>query len=374
MLDRWALSEAHRLTRGVDEALEAFDTQRAGRLVSAFVDDLSNWYVRRSRRRFWDGDPGALATLHECLRRVTLVMAPLTPFVTEQVWQDLVVSTEPGAPDSVHLASWPEVDDTVVDEALATDMALVRRLVELGRAARAGSSVRTRQPLPRALVAATGWAGLSDALRAEVAEELNVVELVALDGGGGDLVDVTVKANFRALGKRFGKRTPEVAAAVAAADAEAFLAALRTDGAAVVEVGDETVSVTADEVLVTESPREGWSVESAAGETVALDLTLTPALRRAGLAREVVRAVQEARKAAGLEVSDRIEVAWASEQPETVAAVEEHAAAIAAEVLATGFARVAGSGRPAEDPGAPGSVAELGLTFTLRRAAPGPAH
>ena len=151
-LDRWALSEAHKLARDVDAAYELYDTQRAGRLLSAFVDDLSNWYVRRSRRRFWRGDPAALATLHECLRILTLVLAPLTPFVAERVWQDLFASTSEELPPSVHLASWPEVDAALIDEDLSAQVAVVRRLVELGRSARAESRIPTRQPLGRALV------------------------------------------------------------------------------------------------------------------------------------------------------------------------------------------------------------------------------
>ena len=240
-LDRWALSEAHRLAGEVDTALDRFDTQRAGRLLSAYVDDLSNWYVRRSRRRFWDGDTAALATLHECLQVVTLLMAPFTPFITERVWQDLFAATDPSAPTSVHLASWPEVDHSLVDDVLREQMALVRRLVELGRAARAGSSVRTRQPLGRALVAAPGWDTLPTGLRAQITDELNVAELVPLGEAAGDLVDVTVKANFRSLGRRFGKQTQPVAAAVAAADPSALVAALRRAGEASVVVDGEQV-------------------------------------------------------------------------------------------------------------------------------------
>src|SRR5450631_1579063 len=172
-LDRWALSEAHRLAADVDAAMEEFDTQRAGRLLAGYVDDLSNWYVRRSRRRFWAGDPAALATLHECLYVVTLLMAPITPFLTERVWQDLFASTSHELPPSVHLAKWPVVtpagaDGSLVDDALAASMALVRRLVELGRATRAGSGVKTRQPLGQALVAAAGWEALSPELRAQM--------------------------------------------------------------------------------------------------------------------------------------------------------------------------------------------------------------
>jgi len=147
LLDRWALSEAHRVAREVDVALEEFDTQSAGRMLATYVDDLSNWYVRRSRRRFWDGDPAALATLHECLRILTLLMAPFTPFITERVWADMFAPTSPDLPESVHLARWPQCDEALIDDALATSMALVRRVVELGRGARAEGKVRTRQPL-----------------------------------------------------------------------------------------------------------------------------------------------------------------------------------------------------------------------------------
>jgi isoleucyl-tRNA synthetase len=162
LLDRWLLSELHALTDMVTVALENYDTQRAGKLLSTFVDDLSNWYVRRSRRRFWQGDPAALRTLHEALETVTRMMAPLVPFITERVWQDLVVPVTPGAPDSVHLATWPEADESLVDPELSQDMLLVRRLVELGRATRAESGVKTRQPLSRALVAAQGFELLGD--------------------------------------------------------------------------------------------------------------------------------------------------------------------------------------------------------------------
>jgi isoleucyl-tRNA synthetase len=363
VLDRWALSEAHRLARDVDTALAAYDTQKAGRLLSAYVDDLSNWYVRRSRRRFWAGDPAALATLHECLFVVTLLMAPFTPFITERVWQDLFSSTSTELPDSVHLASWPEVDGALVDDELADQMALVRRLVELGRAARATSSVRTRQPLGRALVAAPGWDRLPADLRAEVSEELNCGELLALGATAGDLVDVSVKANFRTLGKRFGKGTPPVAQAIADADAAALVAALRAAGTATVVVDGAEVALGADDVLVTETPRAGWAVASDGGETVALDLELTPALRRAGLARETVRLVQEARKSAGFAVSDRISFAWTTDDAELGEALREHGQSVADEVLATTFTE----GGPAGAVTVSGDDADLGLRWWITR-------
>ena len=341
VIDRWVISEANQLARDVDQALEAFDTQRAGRLLSTFIDNLSNWYVRRSRRRFWDGDPAALATLHEALRTATLCLAPFTPFITERVWQDLFRSTDPSAPKSVHLATWPEVSAEAIDEQLGTDMALVRRIVELGRAARASSGVRTRQPLGRALVSATGWSELSAQLREQICEELNISTLESLDDGGAGLVDTSVKANFRSLGQRFGKQTPAVADAIAASDPAALLAEVRANGSTtltVSELGD--VSIAEGDVVVTETPREGWAVAADAGESIALDLTITDDLRRAGLAREIVRAIQEARKNSGLDVADRISVYWSSADEDVLATMSEHGEMIGAEVLAPNMVQV----------------------------------
>ncbi|MGW8553153.1 isoleucine--tRNA ligase [Streptomyces tubercidicus] len=363
LLDRWLLGELNTLVEQVTEALESFDTQRAGKALSSFVDDLSNWYVRRSRRRFWQGDPAALRTLHEVIETVTRLMAPLTPFITERVWQDLVVPVTPDAPDSVHLSHWPVADRTLIDPALSGRMQLVRRLVELGRATRAESGVKTRQPLSRALVAAHGFADLTEDLRAQIAEELNVSSLASLSEVGGSLVDTTAKANFRALGKRFGKGVQAVAKAVAAADAAALSLALR-EGTASVEVDGETVSLAPDEVIITETPREGWSVASDAGATVALDLEITPELRRAGLARDAIRLIQEARKNSGLDVADRIALRWESTDEEVRTALADHAGLISDEVLATDFA-------PGEADGAYGPAftdESLALTFRLRKA------
>ncbi|MFE3649830.1 isoleucine--tRNA ligase [Streptomyces sp. NPDC059152] len=363
LLDRWLLGELNTLVEGVSDALEGFDTQRAGKLLSAFVDDLSNWYVRRSRRRFWQGDPAALRTLHEVIETVTRLMAPLTPFITERVWQDLVVPVTPDAPDSVHLSTWPVADRELTDPALSVQMQLVRRLVELGRATRAESGVKTRQPLSRALVGAHGFADLSEDLRAQIAEELNVSSLASLSEVGGSLVDTTAKANFRALGKRFGKGVQAVAKAVAAADAAALSLALR-DGTASVEVDGETVSLTPEEVIITETPREGWSVASDAGATVALDLEITPELRRAGLARDAIRLIQEARKNSGLDVADRIALRWAAADDELRTALTDHAALISDEVLATDFA----AGEPDGSYGPAFTDEALSLTFHLRKA------
>jgi isoleucyl-tRNA synthetase len=364
LLDRWALATLAEVTEGVTAALEDFDTQGAGRLLASFVDDLSNWYVRRSRRRFWDGDPSALATLHEVLDGLTRLMAPFTPFVTEEVWSRAVAPGLDGAVDSVHLSSWPQVDAAARDPRLVEQVSLVRRLVELGRSARTSAKVRTRQPLARALVAAPGWSELPRDLVAEVADELNVQELTALAAVEGELVDVSVKVDFRAVGRRLGKQVQAVAKAVAAADAAALVSAYRA-GTASVEVDGQDVPLADGDLVVTETPREGWTVASGGGLTVALDLTLTPELERAGLVREAVRLVQEARKAAGLAVSDRIDLAWHATDERMRQALTEATEQVRAEVLAVAMTHTeelaSAAGDVVDGPG--------GLRFRISRAA-----
>ncbi len=361
-MDRWLHARTQQLVKNVDAALDGYDAAGAGAQISTFVDELSNWYVRRSRRRFWDGDDDALTTLHEAISALTLVMAPLTPFITEQVWQDLIRPTDDGAPDSVHLADWPSFDEAAIDEALIAQMAQTKRLVELGRAARAASGVKTRQPLGRALVSAPGWEQIHPELAAELSAELNVQRIESLGDAEGELVSVTAKANFRALGKRFGQQTPAVAAAIATADPHDLQQALSEGGRAEVLVDNQPVVIEPDEVVLTETPREGWAVHHDAGESIALDLTMTPELRRLGMARDVVRQIQEARKSSGFDVSDRIEVSWAAEA-ELREAILEHSETIAAEVLATTMTE----SDPAVGPRAVVSDHDSGLRFSLAK-------
>ncbi len=364
VLDRWLVSYRNTLVKQVTEALEDFDTQRAGALLAAFVDDLSNWYVRRSRRRFWDGHPGALQTLHDTISVVTRLMAPLVPFLTERVWQDLMVTTDPAGPASVHLSAWPEADEAAIDRRLDEAMQLTRRIVELGRSARSEAKVKTRQPLRRALVPSAAFALLDEELRAEVMAELNVASVESF-ASAGDLVDYSAKGNFRALGKRFGKQTPLVAGAIASADAAVLAADLAAHGVAGVLVAElGSVEVTPEEVIISERPREGWSVVNEQGETVALDLELTPELVQAGTAREFIRAVQEARKSSGFEVSDRIRLVWTCTDPATADALRGHAALVADEVLAVDVVELP----TADGTELPFADEELGYRFSVAKA------
>jgi isoleucyl-tRNA synthetase len=263
-----------------------------------------------------------------------LLMAPLTPFLADYLWG---VLRPPGAPDSVHLAAWPEMDPSLLDPVLTGQMALARRLTELGRSARASAGIRTRQPLGRALTGAASFAALPAALAAEVAAELNVRELGSLDSVPGGLVQTVVRPNFRALGRRFGPRTQAVARAVAGAEPVALAARLAAEGSVTLLAGGSPAQVGPEDVVITQQPREGWAVASEGGETVALDTAVTPALRREGLARAVVRLVQEARKQDGFQLTDRIRLLWRADGEELAGALAEHAAFIGAEVLATGF-------------------------------------
>ncbi len=365
LLDHWARCEVNRVAAEVDHALEDFDTARAGKALADYIDDLSNWYVRRSRRRFWDGDPAALATLHECLEVLTRLLAPFIPFVTERVWSALFAAT--GSVDSVHLASWPVSDPELLDSALSGQVALVRRLVELGRSARADSKVKTRQPLGQALISAPGWASLPEELKDQVRDELNVVELVQLRDTG-ELVQLAVKPNFRELGRRFGKRTQVVAGAISAADPVEFVAAYRS-GQARVTVDGEELPITGEEVVIAETPRSGWAVASGGSDTVALDLELTHELRLAGLVREIVRMVQDARKNAGFEVTDRIALWWrVGGSPEPAQAIRTHAEQLAAEVLATSLVEGAPSEADLSAHLFSAEDEELGLRVWLRKA------
>ena len=358
MMDRWIISELNQLISTVDAALNDFDSQTAGTALATFVDDLSNWYVRRSRRRFWDGDAAALSTLHHCLKTVTLLMAPMVPFITEHVWQKLIRVVEPNSPTSVHLADFPAADKNAIDAQLSKDVALTRRLVELGRASRAQSQVKIRQPLSRALIAAPSWKSLSTELRDQIADELNVEKLDDLASAESGLVDISIKANFRTLGAKFGGDVQAIAKVIAASDATALVSEIRTHGKFSLPYGDGAVAeVTEEDLVITETPRTGWAVASHSGESVALDLELTPELISKGIVREAIRAIQDARKSSGFDVSDRIHVKWNSDD-ESSAAIESGKSWISEEVLALSFERDSAL-KPSDE--------ELGLTLQLKK-------
>jgi isoleucyl-tRNA synthetase len=340
VMDRWVLAELAETVRVVDESLAGYDATTAGRQLAAFVDELSNWYVRRSRRRFWaPGDAAtpdkraAFATLYTCLTELAGLLAPLTPFLAEELHERLVRAVDPDAPDSVHLRDFPVPDPQAADPALRQAMATARQITELGRRARNDAKTGVRQPLRTALVTMPagereGWSLVADV----VAEELNVraIELPEADAG---VVSRRLKPSFRDLGPAFGSRTKEVAAAIEAADAEQVATALATQGEATIALDGEQVRITAAQVQVIEEARTGWQVASEGAYGVALDLELDDELRAEGLARELVRAVNDLRKRQGLELADRIRLVIGTTGP-LHGAVVAHEAWIAEEVLA----------------------------------------
>ena len=345
-IDRWILALLHRTIAEATRALDGYDVLRAGRAIERFVDRLSNWYVRRNRRRFWKSAPGrdkqsAYLTLYECLETLSRLVAPMMPFLGEAVYQNLVRRVDADAPPSVHMARWPEVDAEKVDDALVAEFEVVQRVVALGRTARNDSRVRVRQPLSRLLVRVPTEHDAHAVRRheAQIREELNVksLELVRSDA---DLVRYRVKPNLPRVGKRFGKRVPALREALARADAAAIAAAVARDAPFDLAVGEETLRLDTADVLVETSSAPGYASAEERGYLVGLDTRLDEALLLEGLSREMVRTVQEARKRAGLEVSDRISLRIEG-SPRILAALSSHRDYIASETLASEWAESA---------------------------------
>jgi isoleucyl-tRNA synthetase len=328
VLDRWIRSRLHGTVRQVTDALEAFDALKGAQSLERFVDDLSNWYVRRSRPRFWKAsDDAAHATLHECLVTMAKLLAPFCPFVADELWCNLSRTDE-----SVHLVDWPESDPRAVDDALEGEMALARRLVSLGRGARSDAKLRVRQPLRRALVLLPDGTTLTAEVVAEVADALNVKQLepvATLEG----LLHYSVVPNFRALGPRLGPRLPAIQAALAHVDGAAVHATLEDGGVYVVELDGERIELGPGDIEVRAREHEELVLAQEGAFAVALDTRVDDELRLEGLARELVRKLNDYRKARGLEIADRVRVELRATGPVAQAA-RRHADWISAEVLA----------------------------------------
>jgi isoleucyl-tRNA synthetase len=308
-LDRWLVERTRQLVRDAEAAYERYWTPALTSVFEAFVNDLSNWYIRRSRRRFWNDDAEAMATLWWSLVQALRVVAPAMPFLADHLWHVLVRE----GPDSVHLAGWPEVAEP--DRALLDEIAEVRRVVELGRQARSQSGIKLRQPLRRLVV--QGADGVSPHAP-EIAEELSVKEI---DFGEVDASELRVKPNLPVLGPKLGKELGAVRAALEAGNFEELEGGgFRVDGH---ELGP-------DEVLVERRGKEGWAVAGADGLTVALDLTLDPELELEGRARDLIHEINRLRKEQGLDLTDRIALTLPRNQEELL----RHSDWIAEETLA----------------------------------------
>ncbi|MGI8411359.1 MAG: isoleucine--tRNA ligase [Solirubrobacteraceae bacterium] len=326
-LDRWACSRLAGTVEVVSARLDDFDATAAGRAIAAYVDELSNWYVRRSRRLFWDGSPAAFATLRHCLVTVAKLLAPFCPFLADEIYDNL-----DGAEPSVHLCDFPAAGARDLD--LEQAMAVARETVVLGLAARGQAKLKVRQPLRAAVVVATGEGRRAIERMADIIrEELNVRELQFVSEAD-ELGQVEVKPNYRTLGPRFGRQMPLVAAAVAGIEPAHVAAALRAGQSVAVSVAGHDHELGAGELLVSMKPLDGYQVEREGSHAVALELEIDPELRLEGWAREIVHAVQAARRKAGLQVSDRI-VLTLDGDPELLGAARTHEPYLAGETLAS---------------------------------------
>lgn len=345
-IDRWILAELNALIADVDEALSSYDSLRASRGIVAFVDDLSNWYVRRSRRRFWRAadeeedradKSAAYWTLWTCLVELSKLLAPFAPFLAEELYRNLVSEVNPSAPASVHFTDFPEEDPHLFDAALAAGMSAVRELASLGHSARRRAGVKVRQPLREAIVLVPD--DLRDAV-VEVAEtladELNVGK-ISFSEDADDVVRLTLKPNFPVAGPEFGDRVDALAKALAALepDRAAALAASLEDGDEVeVDLGGEMLRLRPEHVEVRREPAAGTAFAYETPFGVSLDLEVTPDLRREGLAREFVHQVQGVRRELGFDVTDRIELSVRGSD-DVLDAVREHKEYVAEELLAS---------------------------------------
>jgi isoleucyl-tRNA synthetase len=308
-LDRWLVARTGQLVREAEAAYERSWTPALTSVFEAFVDDLSNWYIRRSRRRFWNGEPEALATLWWSLVQALRVVAPAMPFLADHLWRTLVLE----GPDSVHLSGWPEPAEP--DQALLDEIADVRRVVELGRQARALSGIKLRQPLRRLVVqgadAVSTHAG-------EIAEELSVKDV---EFGEVDASELRVKPNLPVLGPKLGKELASVRAALEAGQFEELEGGrFRVNG----------LELAPEEVLVERHGKEGWAVAAQDGVTVALDLALDAELELEGRVRDLIHEINRLRRDQGLEVTDRIVLTLPRDQEELLS----HEAWIKEETLA----------------------------------------
>jgi isoleucyl-tRNA synthetase len=337
-LDRWLRSSLHTLVRDVTAAMENYDVLGATRPIETFVDQLSNWYLRRSRRRFWKSESdedkrAAYATLYEALVTISKLLAPTMPFMAEELYQNLVRSVDENAPESVHLARWPEYDPLVIDERLNREMALVMKLASVGHAARNKANRKVRQPLAEAAFSV----GTAEEMRvvetyADLLEdELNVKKVRVLDTTA-EAVSYSLNPLPKQLGQKYGSKFPAIRRALLEMDAESAAKKLLAGQSLEVQVDGETFTILPEEVEVRATAREGFAVASEGAYLAALVTDLTPELVKEGLAREFVRRVQDLRKQADLDISDRIRLYYTA-TPLLTEAVQEFSNYIQAETL-----------------------------------------
>ena len=337
-IDRWILSALNSLVKGVDEALDDYEPTKAGRLIDAFVnDDLSNWYVRLNRKRFWGKDMdedklSAYQTLYTCLETVAKLLAPFSPFYADQLYLDLIRATGSSQVVSVHLEQFPVADERLVDKDLEARMEMAQNITSMVLALRRKVNIKVRQPLQSIMIPAVDEAQRNhiEAVKDLIASEVNVKELKFVEGAG--ILVKKVKCNFRTMGKKFGKLMKGIAAQMGELSQEQIIA-LEQQGNILLTVDGQEVTVEAADVEIISEDIPGWLVANEGNLTVALDVELTDELRNEGMARELINRIQNLRKDSGLEIVDRIRVTIA-ENDQVVAAVNAFADYIKGQVLA----------------------------------------
>ncbi|MBN2713775.1 MAG: isoleucine--tRNA ligase, partial [Planctomycetes bacterium] len=330
LLDRWMISKLESATAEATKNLEEMNILLAARSLYDLVDMLSNWFVRRSRDRFWKSEKNeakwaAYWTLYECLTRISLLIAPFTPYMAEELYQKLVKDIwGDSMPLSVHLCEWPVVNDGSIDLAAETQMDMVREIASLGLAARAAEKQKVRQPLAQAVIILSEESVKDSVneLAGVIREEINVKEIVFAHNAA-DYVDYTVKPNFKALGPKLGSNVKLCAGALAKADSKTVVEAIQNEGRYVIELNGESVELNSDELDVRISAKEGFAAASGRGVVVVLDTSVTPELELEGLAREVVNRIQNIRKELDLAYEARISVRLEG-QGRVLEAAEKH--------------------------------------------------
>ncbi len=337
-IDRWALALAHQTLKTVTESLDRYDAFGAGQAIEKLVDQLSNWYVRRNRRRFWKSDDGddkqaAYLTLHECLDLIARMIAPFMPFLSEAFYHNLG-KYDSGHKQSVHLAAWPKWNAESLDSDLVDEMDVVQTIVGLGRSAREQSRVRVRQPLSQMLVSSTDESARCTLRKHErqILEELNIksIDFIRSDE---DLIRYTIQPNFPRLGKRYGKLMPAIKAALAEADGNRVARQIQDGKVFELEIEGREIVFESEDIQLLTSSAQGFAACSGQGYLVALKTSLDNELLIEGVARELVRTVQDARKSADLAISDRISLCITG-TPRVCAALHQHRETILAETLA----------------------------------------
>ena len=307
IMDRWIISKLNTLVKSVDEKLDKYDITSAATELGEFVDELSNWYVRRNRERFWgselnDDKIGAYVTLYKVLTTLIKVAAPFVPFMTDEIYQNIVLSIDSNAPESVHLCTWPEVDEKAIDTKLEEEMGLAYKIVKLGRSARNSVNIKNRQPLSEMLISAKN---LPEYYSDVVKEELNVKQVV-LGADMKDYVSFEIKPNLPVLGREYGKLIPQIRAKIAEFNQMDLAVKVQSGGTEYIEIDDTQIELSSENLLVTMHGKEGFAFAGEGEIGVVLDTHITEDLKEEGMLREVLSKVQNMRKYRGFEVLDRI--------------------------------------------------------------------